>query len=110
MSTDGKQKNPCRRKVSKPSQRVGWFLCHGGSARGFNLVSTPGNRPINGSALKGRKLTWINPHTYRSSKRIPCLCSSVLSGESAKNMDIIFHTADLKRVALGMAFDFWWKK
>jgi len=25
-------------------------------------------------------------------------------------MDIIFHTADLKRVALGMAFDFWWKK
>ena len=27
------------------------------SARGFN----PGNRPINGSALKGRKLTWINP-------------------------------------------------
>ena len=73
-------------------------------------ISTPGNRPINGSALKGRKLTWINPHTYRSSKRIPCLCSSVLSGESAKNMDIIFHTADLKRVALGMPFDFWWKK
>jgi hypothetical protein len=24
-------------------------------------ISTPGNRPINGSALKGRKLTWINP-------------------------------------------------
>ena len=30
---------------------------YGNSARGFN----PGNRPINGSALKGRKLTWINP-------------------------------------------------
>ena len=30
---------------------------YGDSARGFN----PGNRPINGSALKGRKpLTWIN--------------------------------------------------
>jgi hypothetical protein len=30
---------------------------YGDSARGFN----PGNRPINGSALKGRELTWINP-------------------------------------------------
>ena len=53
-----------------------------------------------------------------------------LSGESTKNMDMIFHTADLKRVALQapqgsgqigmhpigvrrtarMAFDFWWRK
>jgi hypothetical protein len=64
MSTDGKQKNPCRRKVSKPSQRVGWFLCPGGATGfrpGFQPGFNPGNRPINGSALKGRKLTWINP-------------------------------------------------
>jgi len=45
-----------------------------GSARGFN----PENRSINGSALKGRKLTLDQSHTYRSSKRIPCLFSSVL--------------------------------
>ena len=82
--------------------------------RGFSPGFQPGFNPGEPSDKRFRpergKLTWINPHTYRSSKRIPCLCSSVLSGESAKNMDIIFHTADLKRVALGMAFDFWWKK
>jgi len=36
------------------------FLCPEGAA-GFQPGFNPGNRPINGSALKGRKLTWINP-------------------------------------------------
>ena len=44
---------------------MGLFLCPEGatgiqpgvSTLGFN----PGNRPINGSALKGRELTWISP-------------------------------------------------
>src|ERR1700730_15548320 len=103
------------------------------AARGFN----PGNRPINGSALKGRKLTWINPtHIAPQNEFRVCLRfydqfgEGELAGDSTKNMDMIFHTADLKRVALQapqgsgqigmhpigvrrtarMAFDFWWRK
>ena len=45
MSTDGKQKNPCRRKVSKPSQRVGWFLRPGG-ATGFSPGFQPHKREL----------------------------------------------------------------
>jgi hypothetical protein len=69
-------------------------------------ISTPGNRPINGSALKGRKLTWINPTRIAPQNEFRVCLAVFFRGESTKNMDIIFHTADLKRVALGMAFDF----
>ncbi len=46
---------------------------YGDSARGFN----PGNRPINGSALKGRKLTWINP-THMALQNEFRVCLAVL--------------------------------
>ena len=49
-----------RSEWREDKRSLGWFYAPKGlrdSARGFN----PGNRPINGSALKGRKLTWINP-------------------------------------------------
>jgi hypothetical protein len=63
-------------------------------------ISTPGNRPINGSALKGRKLTWINPTRIAPQNEFRVCLAVFFRGESTKNMDIIFHTADLKRVAL----------
>jgi hypothetical protein len=63
-------------------------------------ISTPGNRPINGSALKGRKLTWINPTRIAPQNEFRVCLAVFFRGESTKNMDIIFHTADLKRVTL----------
>ena len=42
--------------------------------RGFSPGFNPGNPPINGSALKGRKLTWINPtHIAPQNKLRVCL-------------------------------------
>src|SRR5580692_517911 len=99
---------------------------YGNSARGFN----PGNRPINGSALKGRKLTWINP-THIASQNEFRVCLAVLETHP-ESLFCDGHDLPHRRPEAGrtpsparanrpappigvrrtarMAFDFWWRK
>ena len=42
---------------------------------GFQLGFNPGKHSIKRFALKGHKICLDQSHTYRSSKRIPCLFS-----------------------------------
>jgi hypothetical protein len=72
---------------------------YGDSARGFN----PGNRPINGSALKGRKLTWINPTRIAPQNEFRvCLASDWDIYNYI--IFICYFRAPLGRVALGGRF------
>jgi len=66
-------------------------------------ISTPGNRPINGSALKGRKLTWINPTRIAPQNEFRvCLASDWDIYNYI--IFICYFRAPLGRVALGGRF------
>ena len=66
------QKSDQHLTISDPSN----FVTPSGGATGFSQGFQPGRHSIKRLALKGRRICLDQSHTYRSSKRTPCLFSN----------------------------------